>query len=187
MIALHARPRAIRSAAARRGTFFRFSLRYSSASLTFRPDRLNGIGSWNTADLANALIGGVSPQRTHYYPVFPYTSFTGMRLEDIKDLMAYLRTLPPVPGRPPPHDLYWCSEFAALSGSGNCYFSAKELRCRLRRTIARAHILSRLSDIAPNAILHATSSARSNREHGSPAESIRKAPALFPTSPQRRG
>jgi mono/diheme cytochrome c family protein len=69
------------------------------------PDRSDGIGSWTPADLANALIGGVSPQQTHYYPVFPYTSFTGMHLEDVKDLMAYLRTLPPVSGRPPPHDL----------------------------------------------------------------------------------
>jgi mono/diheme cytochrome c family protein len=68
------------------------------------PDPADGIGTWHTADLANAMIGGVSPQHTHYYPVFPYPSFTGMRLEDIRDLMAYLRTLPPVAGRPPPHD-----------------------------------------------------------------------------------
>ncbi len=70
------------------------------------PDPADGIGSWNTSDLANAMIGGVSPRRTHYYPVFPYPSFTGMRPEDIRDLMAYLRTLPPVTGRPPPHDLF---------------------------------------------------------------------------------
>jgi mono/diheme cytochrome c family protein len=69
------------------------------------PDPADGIGSWTTVDLANALIAGVSPRSTHYYPVFPYTSFTGMRLQDIKDLMAYLRTLPKVSGRPPEHDL----------------------------------------------------------------------------------
>ena len=70
------------------------------------PDLIDGIGSWNAADLANAMIGGVSPQHTHYYPVFPYPSFTGMRPEDIKDLMAYLKTLPPVAGRSPSHDLF---------------------------------------------------------------------------------
>jgi mono/diheme cytochrome c family protein len=70
------------------------------------PDPVDGIGSWSVSDLANAMIGGVSPQHTHYYPVFPYPSFTGMKPADIRDLMSYLRTLPPVTGRPPPHDLF---------------------------------------------------------------------------------
>lgn len=75
---------------------------------TFRPpnispDPRDGIGSWTATDLANAMIGGVSREGRHYYPAFPYTSYTGMRVEDIADLMAYLRTLPPVSGRPPPH------------------------------------------------------------------------------------
>jgi mono/diheme cytochrome c family protein len=69
------------------------------------PDPVDGIGAWSVADLANALIGGVSPQRKHYYPVFPYPSFTGMSLGDVKDLRAYLGSLPPVSGRALPHDL----------------------------------------------------------------------------------
>jgi mono/diheme cytochrome c family protein len=76
---------------------------------TFRPpnispDPVDGIGGWSTVDLANALIGGVSPKREHYYPSFPYTSFTGMTGADINDLYAYLMTLPKVSGRSPPHD-----------------------------------------------------------------------------------
>jgi mono/diheme cytochrome c family protein len=76
---------------------------------TFRPPNISphpvdGIGEWTVIDLANALIGGVSPKREHYYPVFPYTSFTGMKPADIKDLYAYLKTLPKVSGRAPPHD-----------------------------------------------------------------------------------
>lgn len=76
---------------------------------TFRPpniswDPVDGIGSWTVSDLANALIGGVSPRGEHYYPAFPYTSFTGMTATDVKDLYAYLRTLPKVSGRVPPHD-----------------------------------------------------------------------------------
>jgi len=76
---------------------------------TFRPpnispDPVDGIGRWTAADLANALVGGVSPSGEHYYPSFPYTSFTGMTVADIKDLYAYLSTLPAVSGRPPPHD-----------------------------------------------------------------------------------
>ncbi len=68
-------------------------------------DATDGIGSWSVADLANALIAGVSPAGQHYYPAFPYSSYTGMRLEDVEDLYAYLKTLPTVSGRPPPHDL----------------------------------------------------------------------------------
>jgi mono/diheme cytochrome c family protein len=68
-------------------------------------DRADGIGSWSTMDLANALRSGISPDGSHYYPVFPYPSYTHMQLEDVQDLMAYLRTLPAVTGRPLPHDL----------------------------------------------------------------------------------
>jgi len=69
------------------------------------PDPVDGIGAWSVTDLANALVAGVSPEGEHYYPSFPYTSFTGMQPGDIKDLFAYLRTLSAVKGRPPPHDL----------------------------------------------------------------------------------
>jgi mono/diheme cytochrome c family protein len=69
------------------------------------PDPQDGIGRWRTIDLANALMSGVSPDGRHYYPALPYTGYAHMRVEDVKDLMAYLRTLPPVQGRSPPHDL----------------------------------------------------------------------------------
>jgi len=75
---------------------------------TFRPpnispDPLDGIGRWGVSDLANALVAGVSPDGRHYYPAFPYTSYSGMTAADINDLFAYLKTLPPVAGRAPPH------------------------------------------------------------------------------------
>jgi mono/diheme cytochrome c family protein len=68
-------------------------------------DRVDGIGSWQTKDLANALLSGVSPADTHYYPSFPYSSYAKMTLDDVRDLMAFLRTLPAVSGTPPAHDL----------------------------------------------------------------------------------
>lgn len=70
------------------------------------PDLADGIGSWTVEDFANALVAGISPDGRHYYPAFPYTSYTGMKIEDIKNLYAYLRTLPPVSGKAPPHDLW---------------------------------------------------------------------------------
>jgi mono/diheme cytochrome c family protein len=69
------------------------------------PDPRDGIGNWRGIDLANALMAGVSPGGSHYYPALPYVSYAHMRPEDVRDLMAYLRTLPPVTGKAPPHDL----------------------------------------------------------------------------------
>lgn len=85
-------------------------LALSSAFGTFRapnisPDREDGIGRWRTIDLANALMSGVAPSGEHLYPALPYTSYAGMTVDDVRDLMAFLRTLPPVGGRPPPHEL----------------------------------------------------------------------------------
>jgi mono/diheme cytochrome c family protein len=76
---------------------------------TFRPpnistDKIDGIGSWQTRDLANALLSGVSPTGTHYYPSFPYSSYTKMTVADVRDLMSFLRTLPAVAGKAPPHN-----------------------------------------------------------------------------------
>ncbi len=65
----------------------------------------SGIASWNALDLANALLRGVSPKQTHYYPAFPYGSYTRLAEQDIADLMLYLKTLPPVDQANHPHDL----------------------------------------------------------------------------------
>jgi len=69
------------------------------------PHPTDGIGGWKVVDLANALLSGVSPEDSHYYPAFPYTSFQHAALADIRDLMAFLRTLPPQAGKAPPHAL----------------------------------------------------------------------------------
>jgi mono/diheme cytochrome c family protein len=69
------------------------------------PDPQDGIGQWKVVDIANALLAGVSPEETHLYPALPYTSYSHMTLDDVRDLMAYLRTLQPVKGRTPDHRL----------------------------------------------------------------------------------
>ena len=46
-----------------------------------------------------------SPDGRHYYPAFPYASYVHMTPQDVSDLWAFLRTLPPVAGKAPPHDL----------------------------------------------------------------------------------
>ena len=55
-----------------------------------------GIGRWSDADFIRALRQGVAPDGRDYYPVFPYTSFTRMTVEDMLALKAYIFSLPPV-------------------------------------------------------------------------------------------
>ncbi|MGD0184386.1 MAG: cytochrome c [Roseiarcus sp.] len=69
------------------------------------PDPKDGIGAWSAQDFAHALLDGVSPSGEHYYPAFPYTSYRRMSAPDVRDLFAFLRTLPAVAGRAPPHAL----------------------------------------------------------------------------------
>jgi mono/diheme cytochrome c family protein len=68
-------------------------------------DAKDGIGAWTEAQFITALTKGTSPDGKHYYPAFPYTSFQQIRFDDLRDLFAYLKTLPPVQGRVRDHDL----------------------------------------------------------------------------------
>ena len=69
------------------------------------PDPADGIGRWSEADFVNAVTRGISPEGTHYFPAFPYTSYAHVKVQDVRDLFAYLKTLPPVSGRVRDHDL----------------------------------------------------------------------------------
>jgi mono/diheme cytochrome c family protein len=69
------------------------------------PDPADGIGRWSEADFVNAVMRGISPEGTHYFPAFPYTSYHIAKVDDVRDLFAYLKTLPPVSGRVRDHDL----------------------------------------------------------------------------------
>jgi len=69
------------------------------------PDPTDGIGRWSETDFVNAVMRGVSPAGTHYFPAFPYTSYAHARLKDVRDLFAYLKTLSPVSGKVRDHDV----------------------------------------------------------------------------------
>ncbi|HKS87731.1 MAG TPA: cytochrome c [Pseudolabrys sp.] len=69
------------------------------------PDANDGIGGWSEAQFVTAMMLGTSPGGVHLYPAFPYTSYRNMRIADLRDLFAYLKTLPPVSGRVRDHDL----------------------------------------------------------------------------------
>lgn len=69
------------------------------------PDPDDGIGKWNEAQFVTALVKGTSPEGRHYYPAFPYTSFQRMNFDDLRDLFAFLKTLPAVQDTVQEHDL----------------------------------------------------------------------------------
>ena len=68
------------------------------------PDPEYGIGKWSDRDFIRALRQGVAPDGRHYFPVFPYPSYTGITERDILDLKAYLFTRPPAKTANKPHD-----------------------------------------------------------------------------------
>lgn len=55
-------------------------------------DKNAGIGLWDLKSFANALTLGVSPDGSHYYPVFPYWSYANLSDQDIADLWAAFQT-----------------------------------------------------------------------------------------------
>ncbi|MGB9044805.1 MAG: c-type cytochrome, partial [Pseudolabrys sp.] len=62
-------------------------------------DAKDGIGGWSEAQFVTAMVNGTSPAGEHLYPALPYTSYQRMRLDDLRDLFAYLKTLPAISGR----------------------------------------------------------------------------------------
>jgi mono/diheme cytochrome c family protein len=64
-----------------------------------------GLGRWSEADFVRAVRMGLRPDGAHYFPAFPYPSFTRITDADLRDLWAYLRTLPPSARPSQAHDL----------------------------------------------------------------------------------
>jgi mono/diheme cytochrome c family protein len=69
------------------------------------PDLKDGIGRWTETQFIRAIRDGTAPDGRPYYPSFPYTSYRHLSPDDAIDIFAYIRTLPPVGGKPPNHDL----------------------------------------------------------------------------------
>jgi mono/diheme cytochrome c family protein len=69
------------------------------------PDPDDGIGRWSEADFVKAVKRGVSPGGTQYFPAFPYASYAHAKADDVRDLFAFMKTLPQVKGKVRDHDL----------------------------------------------------------------------------------
>lgn len=65
-----------------------------SSNLT--SDKDTGLGGWTDDQIALAIQTGVTPQGHHLFPIMPYTYFHNLAASDVKDIVAFLRTLPAV-------------------------------------------------------------------------------------------
>jgi mono/diheme cytochrome c family protein len=75
-----------------------------------------GIGRWTEAEFARAMREGRRPDGAHYFPAFPYPSFTRVTDADVRDLWAYMRSLAPNSRPSQPHDLGFLYRWRSLVG-----------------------------------------------------------------------
>jgi mono/diheme cytochrome c family protein len=85
-------------------------------------DARDGIGGWTEAQFVTALTKGTSPEGEHLFPIFPYTSYQWMKADDLRDLFAYIKTLPPVAGKSRDHDVPFPFNVRRLVGGWKLLF-----------------------------------------------------------------
>ncbi|TNF58805.1 MAG: c-type cytochrome [Rhodobacteraceae bacterium] len=85
-----------------------------------------GIGAWSDPEIANAVLRGVSPEGAHYFPAFPYTAYQRMEMQDMADLIAYLRTLPESDAPSAPHEVGFPFSVRRLVGGWKWLFAAPD-------------------------------------------------------------
>ena len=86
------------------------------------PDTKDGIGGWTEAQFVTAVTKGTSPEGQHLFPIFPYTSYQRMKVDDVRDLFAYIKTLPPVAGQSRDHDVPFPFNIRRLVGGWKLLF-----------------------------------------------------------------
>jgi len=88
----HTAPKGIHNAGARE-----FPIPFGTVySTNITPDRETGLGAWTDQQIHDAMTKGIRRDGSRILPVMPYEKYSGMAQEDLKALIAYLRTLRPV-------------------------------------------------------------------------------------------
>lgn len=60
------------------------------------PDPDTGLGKWTDEQIITAIRRGVRPDGRNLFPMMPWPSYAIMTDADVRALVAYLRSLPPV-------------------------------------------------------------------------------------------
>lgn len=66
------------------------------------PDKETGVGAWTDDELIKAIREGARPDGTIIGPPMPFHFYRQMSDSDVKAIVAYLRTVPPVRNETPP-------------------------------------------------------------------------------------
>jgi mono/diheme cytochrome c family protein len=75
-------------------------------STNITQDKETGLGAWSDQQIHDAMVKGIRRNGSWILPVMPYEKYSGMAQEDLKALVAYLRTLKPVK-KPTPELKTW--------------------------------------------------------------------------------
>ena len=101
------------------------------------PDQKAGLGGWTEAEFVNAMKRGVGRHGEHLYPAFPYASYSLMKTSDVRDVFAYLKTLPPVARPTAPHELKFPFNIRlAVGGWKLLYFHPHEFKADPKKSDA---------------------------------------------------
>jgi mono/diheme cytochrome c family protein len=96
---------------------------FVAPNITSHPEA--GIGGWIIQQFSEALSNGEGPQG-HLYPTFPYEAFTLMTDQDVVDLFAGLKEVPPVAEPAPPHRVNFPFNIRlAMAGWKNLFFNPR--------------------------------------------------------------
>jgi mono/diheme cytochrome c family protein len=71
-------------------------------STNITSDKETGLGAWTDQQILDAITKGISRDGSRILPVMPYEKYSGMAQQDLKALIAYLRTLKPIKKTTPP-------------------------------------------------------------------------------------
>lgn len=63
------------------------------------------LGSWTDGEIIRAITSGVNKDGIPLFPIMPYPNYARMSREDIYSMVAYIRTLDPIPNEVPPRKL----------------------------------------------------------------------------------
>ncbi len=69
------------------------------------PDKETGIGNWTDGEIFRAITAGVNKNGDALAPMMPYLGFAQMDEEDIKSIIAYIKTLKPIYNKIPERKL----------------------------------------------------------------------------------
>jgi mono/diheme cytochrome c family protein len=85
------------------GTEGKGGMEFSDEAGTFYPSNITpaGLGNWTDGEIIRAITAGVNKDGEALFPMMPYPIFRELSQEDVEGIVAYLKTLPPIPNNVP--------------------------------------------------------------------------------------